>query len=311
MSELTRRAWNKSALAGLAAAVFPLGGSGDTKKKIDSKFKGVQIGVQSYSLRDRPLDDALKAMTEIGIGSCELWQGHVEPTDLTRKVNDKTASEDARREAREAMRRWRTSVPLDHFKQVRVKFDRAGIELDAYNISFWDDYTDAEIERGFQMAKTLGARCITSSALLSNAERIDRFARKHRMRVGLHNHSRVENPNELSTPDTFARALRGASEYLAINLDIGHFTAANSDPVDYLRQHHARIVAVHLKDRKRDQGANVEWGKGDTPIKGVLALLRQNKWQIPANIEYEYKGADSAAEVKKCFEYCKQALGVA
>jgi hypothetical protein len=37
-------------------------------------------------------------------------------------------------------------------------------------------------------------------------------------------------------------------------------------------------------------------------------LLEKNKFDIPANIEYEYKGADTVAEVKKCFEYCKQAL---
>jgi sugar phosphate isomerase/epimerase len=50
------------------------------------------------------------------------------------------------------------------------------------------------------------------------------------------------------------------------------------------------------------------FGEGDTPIKAVLQLLKQKKYKIPANIEYEYKGQDAVAEVKKCFEYCKQAL---
>jgi hypothetical protein len=40
----------------------------------------------------------------------------------------------------------------------------------------------------------------------------------------------------------------------------------------------------------------------------VLQLLKQNRYNIPANIEYEYKGADTVAEVKKCFDYCKKAL---
>ena len=38
-------------------------------------------------------------------------------------------------------------------------------------------------------------------------------------------------------------------------------------------------------------------------------LLKKNKWKIPANIEYEYKGADTIAEMKKCLAYCRQALG--
>ena len=67
---------------------------------------------------------------------------------------------------------------------------------------------------------------------------------------------------------------------------------------------------LHLKDRKRNHGDNVPWGEGETPIQAVLRMLRDNKWPIPADIEYEYgkPGMDTVAEVRKCFEYCKQAL---
>jgi len=65
-----------------------------------------------------------------------------------------------------------------------------------------------------------------------------------------------------------------------------------------------------LKDRKRDHGANVPWGDGDTPIKAVLQLLKTEKYSMPANIEYEYgkQGMDPAIEVAKCLQYCKDAL---
>jgi sugar phosphate isomerase/epimerase len=125
--------------------------------------------------------------------------------------------------------------------------------------------------------------------------------------VGFHNHSDIK-PNEFATPDDFAAAMKGASERIAINLDIGHFTAANFDAVAYLKEHHARITNLHLKDRKRDQGPNVPWGEGDTPIKEVLQLLKTERWDIPANIEFEYRGDDAVAEVAKCYEYCKDAL---
>jgi sugar phosphate isomerase/epimerase len=102
--------------------------------------------------------------------------------------------------------------------------------------------------------------------------------------------------------------MAGRSPYINVNLDIGHFFAAGFDPVDFITRHHERIVTLHLKDRKKDNGANMPFGEGDTPIKPVLQLLKKNKFAIPANIEYEYKGADTLQEVKKCFEYCKQAL---
>jgi len=287
MSDMTRREWNKMALGGVAGVVIP----GETKK-INSKFNGVQVGAQSYSFRDRSLDELIKAMAEIGIGSCELWQGHVEPKG-----------------SRESLREWRLSVPLDHFKEIRAKFDRAGVELYAYNLSFRDDYTDAEIERGFEMARALGVTRMTASSTVSAARRIDPFAKRYKITVGMHNHSNLNDPNEYATPDSFARAMQGASEYIAINLDIGHFTAANFDAVDFLGKHHDRIVSLHIKDRRRNQGMNVPFGEGDTPIKAVLELLRRKRSPFPANIEYEYAGKDTIAEVRRCLDYCKQALG--
>ena len=124
----------------------------------------------------------------------------------------------------------------------------------------------------------------------------------------MHNHSNMKDPNEFATPESFAKATDGNPNIL-INLDIGHFTAANYDAVDYLQKHHDRIATLHIKDRKKNQGANVPLGEGDTPIKAVLQLLKKNKsWGIPAMIEYEYKGSDPVVEVRKCFEYCKQQL---
>ncbi len=278
---------NRREFLGVAAG----GGLAAAAPKVNSVVNGVALGVQSYSFRTMPLDAAIQAMTEIGLGVCELWQGHIEP----------------RGAGREALREWRLTVPLDELGAVGRKFKGAGIDLYAYNYSFREDFTDAEIDRGFQMARALGAKAITASSNVKTAARIDTYARKHKMRVGMHNHSNIK-PNEFATPDDFAEAMKGRSRYVAINLDIGHFTAAGFDAVKYLGEHHAGIVTLHIKDRKKNQGANLPFGEGDTPIKEVLALLRQKKLKIPANIEYEYKGEDAVAEVRKCFEYCKAAL---
>jgi sugar phosphate isomerase/epimerase len=98
------------------------------------------------------------------------------------------------------------------------------------------------------------------------------------------------------------------SPIMGATLDIGHFTAANFDAVAYLEQHHERVNALHIKDRKKDKGANMPFGVGDSPIVAVLRLLRDRKWYIPAHIEYEYRGTDAVAEVKRCYDYCRTAL---
>ncbi|MBK7599699.1 MAG: sugar phosphate isomerase/epimerase [Acidobacteria bacterium] len=290
MSKLSRREWSKLAISSIAAA--PLYSEIFAAGKPNSKIKGVQIGAQSYSFRDRGLDEAIKGFVEIGLSSCELFSGHLEPKGLDRA----------------GMRNWRLTTPMQFFTLTGEKFKAAGIDLYALNYSFRDDFTDEEIKRGFEIAKALGARAITASTNVSTVKRIDPFARQYKMRVGLHNHSNIK-PNEFATPDDFSKAMAGMSEYICINLDIGHFTAANFDAVDFLNKNHDKIVALHIKDRKRNQGANVPFGQGDTPIKPVLELLMKNKWKIPANIEYEYNGSDTVTEVKRCYEFCRKALG--
>jgi sugar phosphate isomerase/epimerase len=124
----------------------------------------------------------------------------------------------------------------------------------------------------------------------------------------MHGHSNVSDPNEFATPASFAAAMK-MSKYFKINLDIGHFTAANFDALAFLREHHADITNLHLKDRRKNQGDNVPWGQGETPIREVLQTLKKERWPIPADIEYEYRGTGTPTqEVKKCYGYAKQAL---
>jgi sugar phosphate isomerase/epimerase len=293
---------------------------------------GVRVGVQSYSFRTMSLDEALAAMKTIGLPECELFSGHVEPRPPrppqaappastgggaaaqaatppapSTSPNAPMAYFRPNPEAREKQRQWRLETPLSYFADIRKKFDAAGVKLQSYNLSFNDSFTDAEIDRGFEMAKALGAGFITASATVSTAKRVAPFADKHKLVVAMHNHANLKDPNEFATPESFATAM-GYSKYIGVNLDIGHFVAANFDPIAYIQQHHARITNLHLKDRRKNQGDNLPWGQGDTPIKEVLQLLKKNKYDIPANIEYEYKGEDTIAEVRKCLEFIKSAL---
>lgn len=264
-----------------------------------STVSGVTLGAQTYSFRqmDRPqggdMSDVLvKAFTECGLRDCELWSPMLEPVKVPR----------------EELRKWRVETPLEHFRAVRKKFNDAKITIRAYNYSFNDSFTEPEIDRGFEIARALGAEFITASSTLSSAKRVAPFAEKHKMIVAMHNHSNLKDPNEFATPESFAAAM-AMSKYFKINLDIGHFTAANFDAVAYLRQNHANITNLHVKDRKRDQGPNVEWGTGDAPIREVLQLLKQNKWPIAAYLEYEYKGAGTPVdEVKKGLAFMRAAL---
>jgi sugar phosphate isomerase/epimerase len=259
---------------------------------------GVRLGVQTYSFRGLPrtghdaVDSIVKAMTECGFTECELWAPQIEPAQTSR----------------EDLRRWRLETPLDHFRAIRKKFESAGLNIYAFNYSPNRTFNDEEIDRGFEMMKALGAEIITASATLDAAKRMVPFAEKHRTSVAMHNHSNVRDPNEFATIESLA-AGRALSKYFKVNLDIGHFTAANYDAVAYIKEHHASITNLHIKDRKKNQGDNVPWGTGDTPIREVLRLLKRERWPIRAYVEYEHRGTAGAVdEVKSCFAFAQQAL---
>ena len=133
--------------------------------------------------------------------------------------------------------------------------------------------------------------------------RIGDIAAKHRIHAGYHNH--------LQATFTLWDEALSQSPYNGINLDIGHYTAATSEsPIPFIRKHHARITSIHMKDRKKNKGDNVPWGKGDTPIRDVLQLMKQERYTFPATIELEYRveGSDAMAELRRCVQFCKDAL---
>jgi sugar phosphate isomerase/epimerase len=303
MTTFTRREWAATVGGGLVMAPLAClraeNGAGQSSGR--SVVAGVRIGAQTYSFRDRPLDQVPAAFKAAGLSFCELWSGHVESTAVIGAASD--TSREARREL---VRKWRLSVPMSHFEGIRNAFSDAGVTLTSYDVPYRDDWTDDEIARAFEMAKALGVSVITSSAAMSVLLRVAPHAEKAGVRLSLHNYSTIR-ANEFTTPDDLVAAVK-VSPMIGATLDIGHFTAGNFDAVPHLEQHHERIHALHIKDRKRDQGPNVPFGEGDTPIVAVLRLLRDRKWDIPAHIEYEYEGGDTVAEVTKCYAYCRQAL---
>lgn len=222
--------------------------------------------------------------------------------------------EAAQKAAAEETRKWRMGVSLDRVKAFRKTWDDAGVLIE---IVKWDgifDFSDDELDYAFQVSKALGARALSSEITIGKTKRIGQFADKHKMQVGYHGHTAV-------TPAiweaTFAEA-----KFNAANVDLGHFVAGNNtSPVPFIKQYPDRITHIHVKDRKLHDGPNVAFGQGDTPIKEVLRLMRDNKWKFQATIEFEIPAPAQpdggrggwtpearTAEIAKCLQYCKECL---
>ena len=316
--KLNRRVFTAGVIATAASTTLPLKAA-DTAKSLlaglpstRSTFKGVTIGANTYCLPELPLDDAIHTFADIGFGMAELHPRHIEPSfgapRRARGGPPPTPEEAAAAKvAREKLRDWRMTVPLDTFEGIGKKFKAAGIFLYSYNMNFPDDaFTDEEIDRSFQMTRALGCNIMTAVGSKQLFLRLDPFAQRHKVWVAVHNEG-----NSIPTIADFDDVLRGASPYICMCLDIGHFVASNSDPVAALDTHHDKIIDLHIKDRKKNNGPNLSFGQGDTPIKQILGMDRDRHYHIPAQIEWEVAAdtVDKRVEaVRQGFEYCKASL---
>jgi sugar phosphate isomerase/epimerase len=100
--------------------------------------------------------------------------------------------------------------------------------------------------------------------------------------------------------------------FLSINLDIGHYVAGtNQNPTELIDKHKDRILSLHIKDRKQNNGPNMPFGQGDTPVAEILQFMAPNNPTFPADIELEYNvpaDSDAVREVSRCVQFCKTAL---
>jgi len=261
----------------------------------------VQIGVITYSYRSLPstAEDLLKYILQGGISSVELMGDAAERfagTPAGRKGDGKSLLD------------WRLSASMDRFQALRKLYNDAGVNI--HIVKFGDignaGMPDEQIEYYFAVAKALGAKGITRELSEEAARRLGPIADKHQIWIGFHNHTQL-------TPTTYDGEMLSHGKYLGINFDIGHYVAGtNQSPLPLLEKHCDRIVSLHLKDRKRDNGPNLPFGEGDTPVAEVLQYMKKNQLTFPADIELEYKvpeDSDAVREVAKCVQFCKRALG--
>lgn len=314
-------------------------------KAASSKIGGVQIGVQTYSFHDIIGDghdhtrEIIADMRKVGLNMCELFSHQIMPSmyygappkncpgyaagcapgsggdernPYMYAFQPWPAADRERRRAE--VRRWIVDPPKGYFEAIRRRFDAAGVRIYAFNPSmFYADTTEDEIDGLFKIAKVLGAKCINASIHWPQLQKVAPIAERNRMIIAVHGHGAVWDKDAFSTRETFVRAMN-LSPWVGVNLDIGHYSAAGQDSVEFITAFHDRITNLHLKDRKlnhatdHEDGATVPWGQGITPIREVLLLLKRKQYPIPAFIEHEHMGGRSVDEVRKAYAYCRNIL---
>jgi len=321
--KISRRSFLSAAAATAAFTVIPFEFSiakGNQTRKPNSKVAGVQLGCTTYSYRMMPhkVDDVIPYLLLAGINSIELRSVAEEDLGIPQNparprgtLTDKEKADFAKAsdEARETQRKWRLSLPMERYAEMRRKFNNAGIDVHIAKFapSAW---SDEEIDYAYNAAKVLGSIGITDELTDEACQRLGKFAEKHNSLAMFHTHGQVADPGF-----SFDRALSYSPANM-LNLDAGHYYGATGlHPNEVIIKYHDRMRSIHIKDKTGPNNptpnTNKEFGKGETPIADILLLLKKEKWPISVDIELEFpipEGSDGAKEVVKCIEYMRNIL---
>lgn len=296
--------------------------------KPNSIFSGVQIGAITYSWRSLPNspEQIVQYCIDCNINAIELMGDAIEdyagkpintvkmpprvpgqPMQLSDELKKSIAAYQA------SVAEWRANVPMDKFIAIRKMFKKAGVRIYAFKPdSLSAKNTDAEVEYALRAAKALGAISVTLELPNNDiqTQRLGDFGAKHNIYIGYHAHTQAT--------DTAWDTALSQSPYNSMNLDCGHYIAvggANTPEtlLALIEAKHERITSMHIKDRlnKQNGAKNVVWGKGNTPLKEILHLLKNKHYKIPATIELEYdipEGSNPITETKNCVAFAKQIL---
>lgn len=291
----------------------------------NSLINGVQVGAITYSFRSLPgsATQLLQYCVEANITAIELMGDAIEqyagaPTSPVQwvpgiKIEWTDELKAKMKTYQTELVKWRETVNMDKFKEIKKMYNKAGVSIYAFKPNALNPTnTDGEIEYALKAAKALGAKSVTVEIPNDpkHSKRLGDLGEKHGVYIGYHAH--------LQATDTAWDLALSQSPFNSMNLDCGHYIAAGGantkeSLLALIKTKHDRITSMHIKDRqnKVNGGKNMPWGQGDTPLKEILTLLKENKFAIPATIELEYdipEGSDAIKETRKCMEYAKKIL---
>ena len=324
-STISRRKFLGTAATAAAIAVVPFNypfAIGTQTKKPNSKVGGVQLGLTTYCYRSIPhsVEEVLQYVLQAGVNTVEMRSVLEEslglpqgPPRLARGVilSEKEKSERAKASEglREEQRKWRLSLPVQKYTDIRKMYNDAGVDIHIAKFvpSSW---SDEEIDYAYNATKALGAYGITDELTDKSCQRLGKFAEKHNSLAIYHTHGQFGQPGfDIDKYLAYSPANR-------LNLDAGHyFGATGFHPNTIIEKYHDQIPSIHIKDKTGPKSnppdANKPFGEGETPIADILLLLKKEKWPINVDLELEYKipeGSDPVKEVTKCIEYMRAIL---
>jgi inosose dehydratase len=240
------------------------------------------LGIQLFSLRGYPVDEALSHVRDLGIGFVEFYPKMF-------PIGSDAAAITAMKE----------------------KLAGLGLAISGHGVNRFTK--DAAANRKiFEFAKAAGIRTLTADPDPDSFPSLDELVREFDIRVAIHNHGPTHRYNKAAD---VLHAIEKHDERIGACADLGHFIRSGERPVDVIRLLTGRLYGVHLKDfaEMQDKTHGVILGTGHMDVPAVMAALVQAKFPADGalSIEYEENPQDPLADIRECIAVARAAIAQA
>jgi sugar phosphate isomerase/epimerase len=244
-------------------------------------FKGLKIGVATYTFRKFPLEATIKGIQRVGLHYASIKDFHM--------ARNTTAQER---------------------KDIAQKFKDAGITpLSCGNITM--ENTEKSVRDAFEYARDAGIPTIVCSPDPDSFAILDKMVKEFDIRLAIHNHGPEDK--RFPSPYDVYKAVLPYDKRIGLCVDLGHAARAGAEPAEAILKCRDRLHDVHLKDIA-DLGRishPVESGRGVLNLKAVMGALLEIKFPYMADFEYEKDADDPLAGLAESVGYTKALMACA
>ncbi|WP_437206600.1 family 16 glycoside hydrolase [Planctomicrobium sp. SH664] len=260
-----------------------------------------KVGLQSYTLRNFDLPEALKQCEKLGIKYLEGYPRHLPVTTVPAQMSG-----------------------------YRQQLEQAGITLMSYGVVPLDA-NEAKTRSYFDFAKGVGLTCIVANPQ-KNKETFDlleKLVEEYQIPIAIHNHG---PGSTYSTVEDVLKWVEGRHPLIGACVDTGHYLRSDQDPVEVIRKLGNRVYDVHLKDvrsiQTEEEKARLEkelprnraeqlrkegkiftiLGEGELNIVGVLRALRGLQYKNLLALEYEENPQNPLSDVELSLSNLREAV---
>jgi len=241
---------------------------------------GLKIGVATYTVRDLPIEEAIKVVQRVGLKyiSIKNVKNHI---DLTHTTEER--------------------------KQRAQMFRDAGlVPLSVGNVGMKND--EADVRRAFEFARDIGVPTMVCAPDKDSIPILDKIVKEFDIRLAIHNHGPEDK--QFPSPYDVMKAVENYDKRIGLCIDVGHTARAGVDPAEAILKCRERLYDVHLKDISAlgNRNTPIECGRGVLNLKSILAALLKIKFQRLAGFEYEKDSKDPSMGLAESVGYAKGLL---